>query len=122
MVSYMPKISLKVKFEPEKLKANSKNEAFAILKVSNNESKPLWCESVVSVKLPLSLAHDKESKTGFTRIGIVGPGKHMEKKIRIFTRPNNYPDKYGMSITLYAYDEQGVIAERLEKQESIECV
>ncbi len=119
----MQKINLRVAFEPEKLKANAKNEVFLVLKFTSTEQKkPFWCECIVSVKPPLSLTHDRESKPGFTRIGILRPGRHIEKKIKLFTRPNNYPGPYDMTITVYAYDDEGIIAERFEKQEVIECV
>ncbi|MEM0201839.1 MAG: hypothetical protein QXR73_01530 [Candidatus Micrarchaeaceae archaeon] len=118
----MPITNISVKFEPEKLKANARNESMLILVVENmDESKDYWCESEVSVKPPLSLAHDIELNMGKMRVGILKPKGKLEKKIRIYTRPNNFPDTYNVNITTYVYDEEGVIAERVESKGTIPC-
>ena len=119
----MEHIDLSVEFEPAQLKSNAKNEAFLVLKLKNKDgSKTFWCECDVSAQHPLSLAHDKQLELGRTRIGIVTPGKTIEKKVRVYTRPNNFAGSYGLDVTVYAYDEEGVIAERREHHETVECV
>ena len=119
----MPITNISVRFDPEKLKANARNEAMLVLGIENTDSsKNYWCESEVSVKPPLSLAHDIELNMGKTRVGILKPLGKLEKKIKIYTRPNNFPDTYTVNITTYVYDEEGVIAERIESKASIPCV
>ncbi|MEM3019758.1 MAG: hypothetical protein QW194_00330 [Candidatus Micrarchaeaceae archaeon] len=119
----MPITNINVRFDPEKLKANARNEAMLVLGIENTDSsKNYWCESEVSVKPPLSLAHDIELNMGKTRVGILKPLGKLEKKIKIYTRPNNFPDTYTVNITTYVYDEEGVIAERIESKASIPCV
>ncbi len=114
--------NIKMRFEPEKLKANARNEAMLILEVeSSDESKSYWCESEVSVKPPLSLAHDIELDMGKTRIGILKPKGKLEKRIKVYTRPNNFPDTYNVSATTFIYDDEGVIAERIESTGSVPC-
>lgn len=117
----MAKVEISARFEPEVLKAYSKNDATLIIIVKNLGGTPYWCECDVNVKHPLSLAYDKELATGRTRVGILRPNGTIEKKIKIFTVPNNFPEDYQVSMTAYVYDEDGAIAERLEKSEAVPC-
>lgn len=118
----MPITNVSIRFEPEKLKANARNEATLVLGVENtDEGKDYWCESDVAVKPPLSLAHDIELNMGHARIGILKPKGALEKKIKIYTRPNNFPDTYTVNVTTYIYDEEGVIAERVESKGIVPC-
>ncbi len=118
----MSDLSVSAKFVPEKLKAYAKNEAIMIIRLGNaNKTNHYWCECDVNVKSPLSLAHDRELDTGRTRMGIVHPESAIEKQIKIYTRPNNFPDGYAVKITAYVYDQDGAISERIELQATIEC-
>lgn len=118
----MPLSKLQTKFDPSVLKAEKKNEATMYMTVSSQEQqKVFWCECDILVSHPLSLAHDKELNIGRTRVGILKPGKSIEKQIKLYTRPNNFPDYYQIGITVYLYDEDGAIAERVEHSESIKC-
>ena len=118
----MGDIEIGIKFEPDALRANAKNEAFLIISAANSSSSaPYWCECDVSVKSPLSLAIDRELEIGRTRMGIAMPGGSVEKKIKLFTRPNNFVDEYPVSIVAYIYEADGAIAERIEKKAFIPC-
>jgi len=117
----LPKIEVSARFEPDVLKAYAKNDAMLVITVKNLDGVPYWCECDVSVKHPLSLAYDRELGIGRTRMGILKPGGMIEKKIKIFTLPNNFPDDYQVAMTAYVYGEDGAIAERLEKSESVPC-
>lgn len=75
----------------------------------------------MNVKPPLSLAHDKELNTGRTKVGIVKPNGSLDKRIRLFPRPNNFPDDYPVSVTAYIYDGDGAIAERMETNGTLPC-
>lgn len=113
---------LETRFEPAVLKANKKNEATLHLTViSDGNSGNYWCECDISVMTPLSLAPDKELEAGRTRVGILRPNKKIEKQIKLYTRPNNFPDNYPVKITVYIYDEDGAIAERFEQSDIIKC-
>ena len=92
------------------------------LSVSISESqKDYWCQCDILVNSPLSLGHDKELNAGRTMIGILRPDRRLEKQIKLYTRPNNFPDSYDINITAYLYDEDGAIAERLVQVEKIVC-
>lgn len=88
---------------------------------SSDAAASYWCECDVSVKPPLSLAHDKELNTGRTKVGIVRPNSSLSKRVRLFILPNNFPDDYQVSITAYVYGEDGAISERIEKMEHLPC-
>lgn len=115
-------VDIDVSFNPQKLKAFSRNEVRMEVKLKNlTESSIYWGECEIVVASPLSLAHDIEMNTGKTRIGILKPADGASKMIKLYTRPNNYPDEYKFKITAYIYDEDGAIAERFDKNLSIEC-
>ncbi len=118
----MPIANVETRFEPESLKANRRNEATMFMKVSTTDpQKVYWCECDISVSPPLSLAHDKDLDIGRTRVGILKPGSAIEKQVKLYTSPNNFPDHYPVKITAYLYDEDGAIAEREEQSETIKC-
>ncbi|MEM0149357.1 MAG: hypothetical protein QXW10_00470 [Candidatus Micrarchaeaceae archaeon] len=108
--------------EPQELRAYMKNEALLSLTFeSKDSSRILWCESEIHVENPLSLAPDKELLVGKARVGIIKPNGKVSKQVKLYTRPNNFPDDYKYSIVLYAYDEDGAIAERIEYSNAIKC-
>jgi hypothetical protein len=80
-----------------------------------------WCECDVHVASPLSLSHDSEQSLGRMRIGILKPSGIARKQVKIYTRPNNYPDEYTMSVTSFIFDEDAAISERVEHREHIPC-
>ena len=118
----MPIVSISMMFEPAVLKAYARNEASMHITLKNTDpAKTYWCECDVAVKAPLSLAHDKELSVGRSRVGILKPGGEKEKELRLYTNPNNFPDEYSLTVTAYAYDEDGAIAERTEQAGSVKC-
>ncbi len=118
----MAKVQVAVKFDPQTLKAYSRNEATMHLVFESVDSlKQYWCECEIAMKSPLSLAGDRELDAGRTRVGIVRPNESKSKQVKIYTRPINFPDSYKVNITTYVYDDDGTIAERLEQTENIVC-
>lgn len=117
----MPSAKIETKFEPVSLKANNRNEATMYISLESDSEKTFWCECDIMVSPPLSLAHDKELNVGRTRIGILRPKGGIGKQVKLYTRPNNFPDDYPVSITTYLYDEDGAIAERIEQREKVKC-
>lgn len=114
-------VDVNVDFSPGKLKAFSRNEANMTITLKNNTNEIFWGECEVNVTSPLSLAHDAEMNNGRTRVGIVKPMGTATKQVKIYTRPNNYPDDYTFSVVAYIYDGDGAISERVEKKASIMC-
>lgn len=118
----MPAVSISARYDPSVLKAYTKNEVTMSLSFKNADTaKTYWCECEISVKAPLSLAHDKDLSIGRTRIGILQPGNEKEKQIKLYTGSNNFPDEYALTITAYVYDGDGAIAERVEQNGSVKC-
>jgi hypothetical protein len=118
----MGKIDMSADFDQGALKAYSKNEAYLIITLANpSDTGIYWCECEVRVRPPLSLVHDGELNSGKAHIGILQPRIPINKKIKIFTRPNNYPDEYPVEITVFVYDEGGAISERIERKVTISC-
>ncbi len=117
----MGNIEIDVSFVPEKLKAFTKNEVQMNIAVKNSGTEIYWSECDVVLSSPLSLSHDSELNSGRTRIGILKPGQALNRQVKLYTRPNNYPDDYKFSIIAYLYDGDGAVAERLEKKLSIPC-
>lgn len=118
----MPSAQVETRFDPASLKANNKNEASMYIYVrSESDSRIYWCECDIMVSPPLSLAYDKEMNMGHARIGILKPMNRIEKQVKLYTRPNNFPDDYPVSIITYLYDEDGAIAERIEQREKVKC-
>jgi hypothetical protein len=119
----MEKVETTINFEPATLKAYSRNEAYMTVTVTNmGEDAIYWCELEVHVSLPLSLAPDTEMTKAKTRMGILTKGKPLTKKLKLFTRPNNFPDLYKVALTTYFYGEDGVIAERRDLKGEISCL
>ncbi|MCL5430277.1 MAG: hypothetical protein M1504_02245 [Candidatus Marsarchaeota archaeon] len=119
----MAKVEINVEFVPGKLKAFTKNETqMTIVFKSADKDQTYWVECDVVVTPPLSLAYDSEMNMGRTRIGLLKPDSTLSKLVRLYTRPNNYPDDYKLNVVAYVYDEDGAIAERLERPVSIVCV
>ncbi len=115
-------IKVEAKFEPAALRANRRNESVMNLSVSIEDNpKDYWCQCEILLNPPLSLAPDKELKAGRIMMGILRPGRKIVKPVKLYTRPNNFPDSYPIGITAYLYDEDGAIAERVELNESILC-
>ncbi|MCL5117603.1 MAG: hypothetical protein M1124_02125 [Candidatus Marsarchaeota archaeon] len=110
-----------VNIEPSTLKAYSKNEAVLNITVTSQNDQVLWCESEISVNSPLSLSFDSELARGKVRVGIVEPNQTISKKINIYTRPNNFPDEYEVSLLFFIYDRDGAIFERIEQKVPVIC-
>ena len=117
----MTNFDVNVQFRPERLKAYSRNDVQMEIAIDNRSDGLYWAECEIKLQSPLSLAHDSELNNARTRVGILKPFSGARKQIRLYTRPNNYPDEYSFSVIAYVYDSDGAIAERLEKKVSIDC-
>ncbi len=107
--------------DPPVLKAFVRNEASVSLSFSNGDDAIYWCECEVKVAAPLTLAHDRDLKSGMTKVGILKPNGSAEKRIKVYTSSNSFPDTYEVSVTAFLYDETGSIAKRIDHKFGIEC-
>ena len=117
----MPEINADLTLNLERIKAFTSNEFELTLKASTTSAEPCWVEAVFEVPPPLTLAPDKPLTTGKSLVGIVSAGKAKEKKIKIYSGNDVYPDTYKIKATLYAYDADGAIAERKDFYRELEC-
>jgi hypothetical protein len=118
----MSNIEISADFSPQKLKAYSRNEVIASITVKNlSDVNTYWCECDVNVTPPLTLSHDSELSLGRIRIGILKPKGIIRKQVKVYTRPNNYPDEYKISVVSFIYEEDGTISERGEHRMLIPC-
>ncbi len=118
----MATLELKANFEPESLKAFMKNEVKMRIGLKNTDPEHIyWCEADILAKAPLSLASDMPLENGRIRVGILKHGTEVSRTINLYTLPNNFPDQYPVKFTVYLYDEEGVIHERLDETRAIDC-
>lgn len=118
----MANVEVAAEFMPQRLRAFWRNEVEMIITFKNAGSDTYWSECEIKVASPLSLSPDSEMNTGRTRVGILKPFGSAKKSLRLYTRPNNYPDDYQFTITAFVYDDDGAISERIEKKAMIPCV
>ncbi len=118
----MQNAEIVIELTPAKLKAYARNELQMTVALRNlSDTATFWGECEVNVVSPLSLAPDTELNTGRMRIGLMNPLESASKVVRLYTRPNNFPDEYSVSVVAYIYDKDGAIAERIEKRSTVLC-
>ncbi len=117
----MTEIQSQIQIIPEHLRPFVFNEAELHITLSTNSVSSCWVEATVTVPRPLSLAPDRDLETGKMLFGILGQGKSQEKRVKVFAKGDIYPNIYDVKITLFVYDENGAISERMEISKEIEC-
>ncbi len=113
---------IEIAFLPEKLKSSQKNEVLATVKLSNNSDKYCWYEFDVNLNSPLSLTYDQELDKGRFRVGILEPKTTKNKEFKIFTMDNPGPGIHKINFTIYVYDGDAAISDRLDYEVGIESV
>ncbi|MGI0141080.1 MAG: hypothetical protein ACREBF_00300 [Candidatus Micrarchaeales archaeon] len=117
----MPEISANLSLTIDKIKAFTYNELEIKVSLATLDPEPYWAECVYEVPQPLSLAPDKSLTTAKSLIGIIQKGETREKRAKIYTSSEVYPDTYKIKLTLYLYDKGGAISERKEYFKELEC-
>ncbi len=110
-----------IKLYPSSLEAERFNDVRLIIRVKNDKKGLRWFEADIEVPHKLSLTPDHSLRKGKIRIGILRKNEVIEKYIRIFGSKYTKPDIYKAKITVFAYDRNGVINERVDKEFEIEC-
>jgi len=119
---WLEKKDIKIAFSPGKLKSLQKNEILATVKLSNNSDKYCWYEFDVNLNSPLSLTYDQELDKGRFRVGILEPKTVKGKDFKIFTMDDLKPGIHKINFTIYVYDGDAVISDRLDYEIGIESV
>ena len=119
----MGDIKVRINFNPERIDAGKRGEGEVLIDLSNSsKDKLFWCECDLHIDHQFSLAMDRDLNEGRTRVGIIKPGGAASKRVRFYTKHGSYPGKYKVSVTMYAYDEDGAIAERSDIDTELECM
>ncbi len=111
----MAMIKLHTEFFPLALRAQTRSNVELRVVLENTSDKFLWVELDVSVPNEISLSPVKELTLGKARFGILKPGQLKEKKIKIYSGVKTVKYEYKIQLTLLAYDEDAVIADRKEE-------
>jgi hypothetical protein len=114
-------VSLSIRNHPEVLFAYSANYIEVILRVENPAQHPIWAEADLVVPENLSLSPNTALKKGRVRIGIVAKNEYLEKAVRVYSGAYTNPQMYRCNATLYIFNHDGVIDQRMEKAVDIRC-
>lgn len=108
------------KTHPQTIYARIHNDISLILRIENSRE-TRWVEADVSVPEKLSLAPDTVLLKGRMRVGIIENNEALEKSVRIYA--NEYTDAqlYVCKITIFTYDKDGVIDQRVELPLDLRC-
>ena len=120
----MPTLELSVESNPQELIAFRRNELDFKLKFTFSDadaSRNYWVEALVEVEPPISLAPDRSLKIGKINVGILSNGVVKEKRFKIFSNNDIYPDTFQIKITTLMYDSDGAVAERKEVKHDLVC-
>lgn len=114
-------VNLTIRNHPDVLFAYSANHVEVILRVENPAAEAIWAEADLSVPENLSLSPDSRLRKGRVRVGIVGRKEFLEKAVRVYGGSYTSPQMYRCNATLYVFNRDGVIGQRLEKSLDVRC-
>jgi hypothetical protein len=114
-------VDFSLRVHPDVLFAYSQHYVNLIIRVENRGSKPLWCEGDVKVPEGLSLSPTNNLLKGRMRIGIIEKNEFLEKSVRIFGNQYTAPQVYQADVTIYAFNKDGIIETRMQKNIEIRC-
>jgi len=106
-------MEVKAKVYPE-LVGNRHSEARLILVVRNNKRGCRWYEADIELPHHLSLVPDYTLRKGKVRLGILRKNEYISKFVKLYSSQYTPPDTYPVKVTVYAYNKEGVVDERLD--------
>jgi len=114
-------VRFSLRTHPEVVFAYRSNHSELILRVDNPADKPVWAEAEVTVPEQLSLAPDHHLPKGRMRVGIIGKKEYLEKSVRVYANSYTQPQMYTCNLTIFVFNHDGVIDQRMEKSMDIRC-
>jgi hypothetical protein len=114
-------VKLSLRTHPDVLFGFSNNYVELILRVENPGEHSVWTEADVAVPDHISLAPNNTLRKGRIRVGIVGKNEFLEKAVRVYGNSYTQPQMYKCDITLYSFNRDGVIENRMEKSFNLRC-
>jgi len=115
----MVKASLRV--HPPVLFCYGPNHVELIIRAENYTKGTCWVEAEIIVPEKLSLSPENQLGKGRIRIGILDKKEFLEKSVKVYANVYTNPQIYRCIVTLFFYDKNGVIAERLDKSIDVRC-
>lgn len=106
---------------PDVLFAYKQNSLELVLIVENRSDQTLWGEADIIVPPQLSLFPESSLQRGRVRMGILNGHERIEKSVRLYGTTLTNPGKYKVSVTVYLFDKDGVISERIDDAIDITC-
>lgn len=113
-------MEVKVKVYPETIYARIQNYVQIIIRLENNGD-VRWVEAELRVPEKLSLAPNTHLSEGRIRAGIVEKGEALEKSVRIYANAYTDAQIYPCKLTVFTYDKDAVIDERIELEFNLKC-
>lgn len=113
-------VKFDLRIHPNVLFAYSPNHIELILRVEN-KGNACWSEADVVVPEKISLNPEGELRKGRVRVGIIGQEEFLEKSVRVFANKYTEPQVYRCNITLYSFNKDGIIENRVEKAIDVRC-
>ena len=102
------------KLFPISLKAMRRSEVELEITIENKGEKLLWVDIDVSTPPEISLSNLKDLHNGRLEYGIIKPGKIKVKHLKFFSGAKTAKYEYSIPMLIMAFDEDAVIAERIE--------
>lgn len=115
----MPDVNLRT--HPSLLLSYTPNHVDIIVRIENKSEHIFWAEADISVPEKLSLSPDNSLKKGRLRLGIVEKNQYIEKSAKVYANAYTNPQMYRCKATVYFYNKDGVIENRLEKPIDLRC-
>ncbi|MGB9732591.1 MAG: hypothetical protein ACP5P2_00635 [Candidatus Micrarchaeia archaeon] len=118
----MPALDINIESTPDRLRPFRRNEVDFTARFSMSPGKEhYWIEALVEVEPPLSLAPDRHLKMGKINVGILSEGLSKEKRFKVFSNNDIFPNTFTLRITALVYDGDGAVADRKEVKYELEC-
>lgn len=114
-------VNLSLKIHPPVLFCYSSNHVDLTIRAENKGKDAFWAEADIHVPEMLSLSPTSTVDKGRVRLGILEKSEFIEKSVKVYAGTYTQPQIYRVSITVYAYDKNGVISKRIEKSIDVRC-
>ena len=114
-------VKVDLRLHPEVLFCYSANHNEIIIRVENHHKEAIWVEADIKVPEMISLSSTTPLGKGRVRIGIIEKNQFLEKAVRIYANTLTPPQVYKCSVTIYSFNKDGIIENRMDLTTNIRC-